>query len=277
MRWQRRYRLEATGGYELICVAALAAARLPVVVVNPRQVRDFARRRGSSQKRSDRCGYPRAVCERVRPRCASCRMRTTHELEAFLARRRQLLDMLQAERNRLGQVFGLGRRTSAEKPKPTSHISGSSTARTAISAPRYVASPAWRERDDLFQSVPGIGPMCLATLVAELPELGQLSRREIAKLVGVAPLSRDSGTLRGRRFVHGGRASVRAVLYMAALVATKRNAVIRAFYLGCSPRASRRSSRSSRACESCSRSSTRWRERANAGPPSTPIVRSISA
>ena len=91
-------------------------------------------------------------------------------------------------------------------------------------------SPAWRERDDLLRSVPGVGPVLSLTLLAELPELGRLSRREIAKLVGVAPLSRDSGTLRGRRFVQGGRASVRAVLYMAALVATKRNAVIRAFY-----------------------------------------------
>jgi transposase len=92
-------------------------------------------------------------------------------------------------------------------------------------------SPAWRERDDLVQSVPGVGPVLSLTLLADLPELGRLSRREIAKLVGVAPLSRDSGTLRGRRFVQGGRASIRAVLYMAALVATQRNAVIRAFYL----------------------------------------------
>ena len=91
-------------------------------------------------------------------------------------------------------------------------------------------SPAWRERDDLLQSVPGVGRVRSFTLLAELPELGRLSRREIAKLAGVAPISRDSGTLRGRRFVQGGRASVRAVLYMAALVATKRNAVIRAFY-----------------------------------------------
>jgi transposase len=91
-------------------------------------------------------------------------------------------------------------------------------------------SPAWREKDDLLRSVPGVGPVLSLTLLAELPELGRLTRREIAKLVGVAPLSRDSGTLRGRRFVQGGRAGVRAVLYMGALVATKRNAIIRAFY-----------------------------------------------
>jgi len=139
--------------------------------------------------------------------------------------------MLQAERNRLGQVFGRGKRPVKKSLK--SHI-------TYLERELRIAdtdlgdmvreSPAWRERDDLLQSVPGVGRVLSFTLLADLPELGRLSRRAIAKLVGVAPLSYDSGTLRGHRFVQGGRASVRAVLYMGALVATRRNSVIRAFY-----------------------------------------------
>ena len=117
-------------------------------------------------------------------------------------------------------------------------------------------SPAWRERDDLLRSVPGVGPVLSLMLLANLPELGRLSRRAVAKLVGVAPLSRDYGTLRGRLFVQGGRASVRGVLYMGTLVATKRNAVIRAFYARLLARVNRRSSRSSLACGNCSRPST---------------------
>jgi len=111
------------------------------------------------------------------------------------------------------------------------------------------ASPVWRERDELLQSVPGVGPVLSRTLLADLPEVGRRSRREIAKLVGVAPLSRDSGTMRGRRFVQGGRATVCALCYRAALVATKRHALIRASTCGSWPRASRRSSRVSPACE----------------------------
>jgi len=154
-----------------------------------------------------------------------------HELEALLTRRRQLLEMLQAERNRTGQVFGRGKR--AVKKSLKNHISYLERELRMTDTDlgdMIKASPVWRERDALLQSVPGVGPVLSRTLLADLPELGQLSRRAIAKLVGVAPLSRDSGTLRGRRFVQGGRATVRAVLYMAALVATKRNAVIRAFY-----------------------------------------------
>ena len=140
--------------------------------------------------------------------------------------------MLQAERNRLGQVFGRGKQPVKKSLKM--HIAFLERelriADTDLGE-MIRRSPAWREKDDLLRSVPGVGPVLSRTLLAELPELGRLTRREIAKLVGVAPLSRDSGTLRGRRFVHGGRAPVRAVLYMAALVATQRNAVIRAFYL----------------------------------------------
>src|SRR5215208_746782 len=167
----------------------------------------------------------------VRPAVRPLADDEAQELEALLTRRRQLLEMLQAERNRTGQVFGKGKRIVKKSLK--NHISYLERelrmTDTDLGA-MIKASPVWRERDELLQSVPGVGPVLSRTLLADLPELGRLSRREIAKLVGVAPLSRDSGTLRGRRFVQGGRASVRAVLYMAALVATKCNAVIRTFY-----------------------------------------------
>lgn len=224
--------LEATGGYELLCVAALVAAALPVVVANPRQVRDFAKATGQLAK-TDRIDADilALFAERVRPAVRVLPDAEAQELEALLARRRQLLEMLQAERNRLGQVFGRGKRPVKKSLK--SHITFLERelriADTDLGA-MVRTSPAWRERDDLLQSVPGVGRVLSLTLLADLPELGRLSRREIAKLVGVAPLSRDSGTLRGRRFVQGGRASVRAMLYMGALVATKRNAVIRTFY-----------------------------------------------
>ena len=224
--------LEATGGYELLCVAGLAAVGLPVVVVNPRQVRDFAKATGQLAK-TDRIDADilALFAERVRPAVRALPDAEAQELEALLARRRQLMEMLQAERNRLGQVFGRGKQPVKKSLK--SHI-------TYLERELRIAdtdlgemvrtSPAWRERDDLLQSVPGVGRVLSLTLLADLPELGRLSRREIAKLVGVAPLSHDSGTRRGHRFVQGGRASVRAVLYMGALVATRRNSLIRAFY-----------------------------------------------
>lgn len=225
--------LEATGGYELLCVAALSAAGLPVVVVNPRQVRDFAKATGQLAK-TDRINADilALFAERVRPAVQPLPDAEAQELDALLARRRQLLEMLQAERNRLGQVFGRGKRPVKKSLK--SHITylERELRITDTDLAQLVRqSPAWRERDDLLQSVPGVGRVLSLTLLADLPELGRLSRRQIAKLVGVAPLSRDSGTLRGHRFVQGGRASVRAMLYMGALVATRRNRLIREFYL----------------------------------------------
>jgi transposase len=224
--------LEATGGYELLAVAALVAAALPVVVANPRQVRDFARSTGQLAK-TDRLDADilAAFADRVRPAVRPLPDAEAQDLDALLTRRRQLLEMLGAERNRLGQVFGKGKRPV--KKSLTAHIAYlerelKSTDHDLGALVR--ASPAWREQDDLYRSVPGVGPVLSRTLLADLPELGRLSRREIAKLVGVAPLSRDSGTMRGRRFIQGGRASVRAVLYMGALVATRRNPIIGAFY-----------------------------------------------
>jgi transposase len=224
--------LEATGGYELLGVAALTAALLPVVVVNPRQVRDFAKATGQLAK-TDRIDADilARFADVVRPAVRTIADAAAHELDALLTRRRQLLEMLQAERNRVGQVFGKGNRLVKKSLK--AHITFLERelrmADTDLGE-MVKSSPVWRERDELLQSVPGVGPVLSRTLLADLPELGQLSRRAIAKLVGVAPLSRDSGMMRGRRFVQGGRATVRGVLYMAALVATKRNAAIRTFY-----------------------------------------------
>jgi transposase len=224
--------LEATGGYELLCVAALAALGLPVVVVNPRQVRDFARATGQLAK-TDRIDADMLAlfAERVQPDLRPLADDATRELETLLARRRQLLEMLQAERNRQGQVFGRGHRAVRKSLKAHITFLERQLHSTETDLGALIRStPAWRERDDLLQTVPGIGTIIACTLVAELPELGRLSRRAIAKLVGVAPLSRDSGTFRGQRFIHGGRAPVRTALYMAALVGARRNPTLRAFY-----------------------------------------------
>jgi transposase len=224
--------LESTGGYELLAVAGLAAAALPVLVVNPRQVRDFAKATGQLAK-TDRIDADLLArfADVVRPALRPIADAEAQELAALLARRRQLLEMLQAERNRLDQVFGKGKRLVRKSLKAHIMFLERELRMADTDLGEMVKqSPAWRERDELLQSVPGVGPVLSRTLLADLPELGQLSRRAIAKLVGVAPLSRDSGTMRGRRFVQGGRAPVRGVLYMAALVATKRNAAIRTFY-----------------------------------------------
>jgi transposase len=224
--------LEATGGYELRAVSALANASLPVVVVNPGQVRDFARSTGQLAK-TDRIDARMLALfgERVRPEVRVLADEDQQALDALLTRRRQLIEMLSAERNRLGQA--LGSKTKLVKKSLKSHITYLErelrVSDTEL-AQMIRSSALWRERDDLLQSVPGVGRVVSLTLLAELPELGRLNRKEIAKLVGVAPLARDSGTMRGKRMVYGGRASVRAALYMGALVATKYNPVIRALY-----------------------------------------------
>lgn len=226
--------LEATGGYELPAVAALVAAGLPVVVVNPRQVRDFARSTGQLAK-TDRldAAVLALFAERVQPPVRALPDAATQALEALVARRRQLVEMLVAEQNRLRMARGRGK-----SPRPITASIQQTIAfltRQLATTDREIGtmirtSPVWRERDDVLQSVPGIGPVVARTLLATLPELGALNRRAIAKLVGVAPLNRDSGTWRGQRTIHGGRASVRAAVYMAALVASRHNAVLRAFY-----------------------------------------------
>ncbi len=224
--------LEATGGYEMPAVGALSAAGLPVVIANPRQVRDFAKATGQLAK-TDRvdAAILALFAERVRPTPRPLPDAAAQNLESVLTRRRQLLEMLQAERNRL--QLAVGRAQHAVKKSLKKHIAylERELAMTDTDLAQLVReSPAWRARDELLQTAPGIGTVVSQTLLAELPELGRLNRRAIAKLVGVAPMNRDSGQWRGRRMIHGGRASVRAALYMAALVAVRWNPVIRRFY-----------------------------------------------
>jgi transposase len=224
--------LEATGGYEIPCVAALAAAGLPVVVVNPRQVRDFAKSTGQLAKTDHiDAGVLALFAERIRPTPSMLPDDATRDLDALITRRRQLLELLQAEKNRLGQVLGRNNRPVKQSlKKHITYLERELAMADTDLGDMVRKSPMWRERDDLLQSVPGVGPVVSRTLLAELPELGRLNRRAIAKLVGIAPMNRDSGNWRGHRAIKGGRSTVRAVLYMAALVATRRNLVIQEFY-----------------------------------------------
>ena len=220
--------LEATGGMEIPLTSALATAGLPVVVVNPRQVRDFAKACGHLAKTDALDAQVLAqFAEVMRPQPRPLPDAEARALAALLTRRRQLVEMLTAEKNRL-----LSAATPIRKRLRT-HITWlerelQHTNTNLAEAIRQ--SPVWREKDELLQSVPGVGPVVTSTLLASLPELGILTHKQIAALVGVAPLNRDSGTLRGRRTVWGGRARVRAVLYMSAIVAARFNPVIRAFY-----------------------------------------------
>ena len=220
--------LEATGGLEIPLTGALAAAGLPVVVVNPRQVRDFAKATGQLAKTDALDAAVLAhFAEAVRPALRPLPDAATQALSALLARRRQLLEMRTAEQNRLGSA------PSPVRTRIRAHLTWLERELAHLDEELGRAireSPVWRERDDLLQSVPGVGPVLARTLLASLPELGTLNRKQIAALVGVAPLNRDSGTLRGRRTVWGGRAHVRAALYMSALAAARWNPVIRAFY-----------------------------------------------
>jgi transposase len=223
-----RVGLEATGGLEIPITGILAAAGVPVVVVNPRQVRDFAKATGRLAK-TDALDAPTLAhfAEVIRPELRPLPDEQTQALAALLARHRQLVEMLTAEKNRLSRAH-----TPVRKSLRT-HIAWlerelSHTDRDLAHAIRE--SPVWCEKDDLLRSVPGIGPVVTSTLLANLPELGTLTGKQIAAWVGVAPLNRDSGTWRGKRTVWGGRAQVRAVRYMAALVAARFNPVIRAFY-----------------------------------------------
>ena len=220
--------LEASGGLELPLVAALAAAALPVVVVNPRQVRDFARATGRLAKTDALDAQVLAhFAEAVRPELRPLPDAETQALRDLVARRRQLVAMLVAERQRRRAA------RAAVRPGIEAHIAWLQQARAQLDDQLQTSvqlSPHWRAQDQLLRSVPGVGPQLARTLLAQLPELGQLDRRRIAALVGVAPYNRDSGQWRGPRSIWGGRASVRAALYMSALVASRHNPVIRDFY-----------------------------------------------
>jgi transposase len=225
--------LEATGGYESVVAAALASEQLPVVVVNPRQVRDFARATGQLAKTDQLDAHVLAhFAAAIQPEVRPLPDATTRTLSALVARRRQLQDMLIAEQNRL-MTAAVQDASHALREQLGEHIDWLRRQIQDLDNElnqQIRSSPVWREREDLLRSIPGIGPIVSATLLSQLPELGQLDRKAIAKLVGVAPLSRDSGTLRGKRTIWGGRAAVRSVLYMAALVASRHNPRIRTFY-----------------------------------------------
>jgi transposase len=221
--------LEATGGYESALAVVLAAAGLPLVVANPRQVRNFAKATGQLAK-TDRVDAELLAlfAERVHPTPRPLPDGALQHLDALMTRRRQLLEIVTAEHNRLEHATAPVGRDIAP------HLRWLDRRIAAVDRDVDDAiqqSPAWRAKEDLLRTAPGVGPVLSRTLLANLPELGQLNRKQIAALVGVAPFARDSGTHRGKRVVWGGRAPVRAVLYMGALVATRRNAVIRIFYL----------------------------------------------
>ena len=220
--------LEASGGLELPLVAALAAAALPVVVVNPRQVRDFSRATGTLAKTDALDAAVLAhFADAVRPSVRPLRDAETQVLNSLVARRHQMMTMLVSEKNRLGTAI------SAVRPRIEAHIAWLEQELKDLDEglrQTLLRSLVSREKDGLLRTLPGVGEQVPLTLLAYLPKLGTLARRQIAALVGVAPFSRDSGTLRGKRAVWGGRSRVRGVLYMGALTATRWNPVIRDFY-----------------------------------------------
>jgi transposase len=220
--------LEATGGLEVVVASALAAAGLPVVVVNPRQVRDFAKATGRLAKTDAIDAQVLAqFADAVRPALRPLPDASTQALAALMTRRRQILDMLTAETNRLESA---SRRIRREIQTHIRWLERQVAKLDEELSQTIRSSPVWRAKDDLLQSMPGVGPVLATTLLASVPELGTLNRRQVAALVGVAPLNRESGTWRGKRTVWGGRAPVRAVLYMGALVAARHNPVLKAFY-----------------------------------------------
>ena len=219
---------EATGGWEMNAVRHLAAKRLPLVVINPRQVRDFAKATGQLAKTD---AIDARILARfgqaVRPEVRPLKSEELRKLDALITRRRQIVEMITIERNRLV--------TAPEwiRPDIEELIAILRKRLDAINRDlnRLIRkSPLWREKDKILQSVPGVGPVTAMTLLADLPELGALNRKQVAALVGVAPLNCDSGMCQGKRKIWGGRAAIRSVLYMCALTASRCNPVIREFY-----------------------------------------------
>lgn len=220
--------LEATGAYHRDVTSALVAAGLPVVVVNPRHVREFARSTGQLAKtdRLDAVLLARFAAA-VRPTPRPLPSEATLELAALVERRRQLVEMLTAEKNRLS----VARAPVRSSVQQVIRALKKALAQADDEVDGWIRrSPVWRAQEELLRSVPGVGPQTARLLIASLPELGRLTRREIAALVGVAPFACDSGTLRGRRHCWGGRRQIRAVLYMAAVTAARCNPIIRACY-----------------------------------------------
>jgi transposase len=221
--------LEATGGYEIAVAAALVAAGVPAAVVDPRQVRAYAKAIGRLAK-SDRIDAEviARFAEQVRPEPRAIPDEQTLALAELVARRRQIVDMIGAETNRRSRARDPRIHDRLERHIAWLRAELGDVETDLDAAVR--ASPAWRLTEELLVSVPGVGPTTARVLMADLPELGSLDRRQLAALVGVAPLNRDSGAFRGRRFIQGGRAEVRRALYMAALTAIRCNPTIAAFY-----------------------------------------------
>lgn len=221
--------LEATGGYERRTVAELLAAGLPVVVINPRQARDFAKATGRLAKtdRLDALALAHFAAA-IRPPVRPLPDEKTTELQEKLARHRQLVQMRTAEMNRLAQAQSKPVRKSIQTLLKNIEQQLETIDRDIDQ--RIEECPVWHDKDQILQSVPGIGPQTARTLLCSLPELGRCSRQQIAFLVGVAPLNRDSGKMRGTQSIHGGRGHVRQALYMATLAATRHNPLIRKHY-----------------------------------------------
>jgi transposase len=219
---------EATGGYETLAVSSLAVAGLPVVVVNPRQIRDFAKSIGRLAKTDViDAGVIARFASAVRPELRPLKDSPSQELTGLVTRRRQIVDMIVAETNRLNAATRRNRRDIQ------AHIRWLQKRQDQIDdeIKRNIKnSPLWRTTDQILQSASGVGPATSAMLISCVPELGQLNRKKIACLIGVAPLNRDSGRFKGRRMIWGGRAQVRAVLYMSTLSAIRFNPIIRQFY-----------------------------------------------
>jgi transposase len=224
--------LEATGGYERRLVAALGVAALPVVVINPRQVRDFAKSTGQLAKTDQIDAHVLAdFAARIRPELKPLPSEEQEELRAFLARHEQLMQMLVAEKSRLLQAEGQGRHALRKKIRHhIKFLEREIATHDADLDEMLKKSDLWREKDDLLQSVPGVGKATSRRLLGLIPELGSVSAAQAAKLAGLAPLNRDSGKLRGSRHIGGGRARARATLYMATLVATRHNGVVKGWY-----------------------------------------------
>ena len=221
--------LEATGGFERTVAAALAAAQLPLVVVNPRQIRDFARATGRLAKTD---ALDAAIiahfADVIRPQPRPVLDEQAQALDEMVSRRRQLIDMIVAETNR--QKAMSNKRIAREIGRHLLYLQKLLTDLDKDIDDTIRSSPVWREKEELLTSVPGVAQKTARVLIAELPELGRLDRRRIASLVGVAPMNRDSGAMRGKRRVQGGRASVRSALYMAAVAAARWNPVLRETY-----------------------------------------------
>jgi transposase len=225
--------LEATGNYQLELTLVLAAAKVPLAVVNPRQVRDFTKALGILAK-TDAIDA-RAIARfgaAVKPAAQTLPDDDALELEALITRRRQLIGMIASEKNRLQSLFGPAKKGPAAQSihDTLSHLIKQLNKLDRDLQRRIERSPAWKAKDDLLKSVPGIGKVAALTLAIDLPELGTLDRKQIAALAGLAPMNRDSGKRDGKRRIWGGRASVRTVLYMASVASLRCNPITRALY-----------------------------------------------